>query len=107
VSYHFWFDIDGNPITAEEADRLLRDIDARRVALDQIDGWEISTVHLVVGIHEMCGPPLTFETMIFDPDGNPCWEERYPTKHAALAGHDQVMAAIRSGAIELTALRED
>jgi hypothetical protein len=40
------------------------------------------------------GPPLLFETLVF---GGPLADEgdRYPTRAAALAGHDQMVARVR------------
>lgn len=89
-----WYDIDGQPITIEEAERLLGDIEARRIAVTDLgDGRELSTVHLVLDHNYFGdGPPMIFETMLF-PECDPCI--RTPTKHAALAAHDQVLAELR------------
>lgn len=93
----FWYDADGNPIDIDEAERLLsRD---RIVARDTINGLLVSTVHLVLDHNLTCaGPPLIYETAVFAPpgtDGAVLW--RTPTRHAALAVHDQVCAAARDG----------
>lgn len=96
-----WYDIDGNPITPEHANRLLGNADARRIARDTVGEWRVSTVHIVHD-HNFTGtgPPLIFETMVFGPDdaeppdGVP-EQVRTPTKHAALAMHDQVVAELR------------
>jgi hypothetical protein len=64
------------------------------------DGTRISTVFL--GLNHrfaMPGPPLVFETMVFNSDGDAkdCW--RYSSWDDAVAGHDSaVRRAIRQSA---------
>lgn len=88
----FWYDADGQPVTQEEAERLLGS--ERRVAVTQVGSQEVSTVHLVLDHgHGMGGPPLIFETMVF-PECEVC--VRTPNRHAALAAHDQVVAELRA-----------
>lgn len=93
-----WYDRQGRPISIEQAEALLRDIDARRVAFTTIGAREVSTVHLVldqslgVPLFGERGVPLIFETMTF-PDCDIC--ERTATEAAALAMHDQVCAQVR------------
>lgn len=87
-----WYDADGNPITREQAEALLLDRDARRVAVTAVGEREVSTVHLVLDHGYGDGPPLIFETMVF-PECEVC--VRTPTRHAALAMHDQVVAQLR------------
>lgn len=56
----------------------------------------VSTVFLGMDHQWGGGPPLLFETMVFK--GR--WDEsqwRWPTREAALAGHDRIAAAIRNG----------
>lgn len=98
-----YYDLDHRPITAERAEALLRDGDARRVAFTELeDGSQVSTVFLVLD-HDLSGegPPLLYETMVFgglaegldEEVGGATW--RYPTRAEAIANHDQVAAAIR------------
>ena len=56
---------------------------------------EISTVYLGLDHNfEIDGPPLIYETMVFG--GTLSGEQkRYPNRHAALAGHDQLAAEVR------------
>lgn len=90
-----WYDMDGNRIDTMAAARLLGDIGARRVARDTINGFEISTVFLVLDHQHGDGPPLLWETMVWSPDREvvACW--RTPTREAALAMHDQAVAEAR------------
>lgn len=84
----------------------------RRVAFDEVDGYEISTVFL--GIDHGFGrtaEPLLFETMIFGPpepvelfgrtremrtDAGYCY--RYATRDQALAGHRGAVVDVTTGA---------
>lgn len=77
----------------------------KRVAQAFVGPCWISTVWLGIDHRFGKGPPLIFETMIFvRPDGpvhpsiqemdNECW--RCSTEAQALAGHDQVVAAVRN-----------
>lgn len=99
---HFWYDRQGRPISATEAERLLGDIDARRVAhdvfvIDDAPVW-VSTAHVVLDHgFEPDAPPLIFETMIFGgPDADYC--ARYATEADALAGHVRIVERYAAGA---------
>lgn len=87
-----FYDREGRPIDLAAWVSLSHD-DYRKVARDELDGWLISTIW--TGLDLSGQPPLIFETMIFKPDGSPCYQERWPTEAAALAGHDQAVAAVR------------
>lgn len=58
----------------------------RNIAADEFEGVRISTVFLAVDYRWNDGPPLLYETMIFNGprDG---YQERYSTKQEALEGH--------------------
>lgn len=89
--------MDGNQLPdVHAAERLLLDINLRRVALTEFgDVASVSTVLLVVD-HNWSpdGPPLIFETMRFmDGEGDQC--VRTSTRAAALAAHDQACATVR------------
>src|SRR6187401_652293 len=69
-----------------------------RVAWNHLDdGTIVSTVFLGLDHSWGHGPPLLYETMVFDPGGDEagCWRES--NRHAALARHDQVLTALRLG----------
>lgn len=69
----------------------------RVVRQDELGEVRVSTVFLGID-HNFWGhgPPLIFETMVF---GGPSdqYQQRYSTEAAALAGHDQVVSAVRDG----------
>lgn len=69
----------------------------RTVAKTTVGKSEVSTVFLGLD-HSHGGPvPLLFETMVFGgPLDDEC--ERYPTRAAALAGHDYMATRVRDAA---------
>lgn len=90
--------MDGHELRDMNAvEALLRDIDARRVALTDFDGRaQVSTVLLVLD-HNWAhgGTPLIFETMTFMDGHGDLSCDRTPTRAAALAAHDQACANVR------------
>lgn len=70
----------------------------RVIARDDVGDSHVSTVFL--GLDHRFGsggPPLLFETMVFDGpmDGE---QDRYCTKDEALAGHAAMLARVKAGA---------
>ncbi|HEY9373379.1 hypothetical protein [Streptomyces sp.] len=95
---NYWYDRQGQPIDTAKANELLGDMEYKRVALHEENGYRVSTVWLGADHNFMAaGPPLLFETMIFGPDD---WQgeyiERWPTEAAALAGHDRAVEHLRA-----------
>jgi hypothetical protein len=84
------FDLFGTPISIREWMELFRDTEKRIVAQDHVGNYFISTVWLGLD-HGWGGPPLFFETMVFDQSGERphqdlgCW--RYSTWVEAELGH--------------------
>lgn len=95
-----------------------RGIEARRVAVDTVDKFEVSTVFLCLDHSRGRNRPILFETMIFDTsapdhdwsklatgeettsDGSrwlDLWCDRYCTWDEAKAGHERVVAALLAG----------
>lgn len=71
----------------------------RRVALDERDGWRVSTIFLALD-HNFVRPygdpdvdPILFETMVFDPSGDQ-GQWRYRTWAEAAAGHERVRSIL-------------
>jgi hypothetical protein len=91
-----YFARDGSPMTQEEWSVRLVDLAYKHVAVTAVDDdVEVSTVWLGLD-HRFVGdgPPLIFETLIFGgPLDGEMW--RYANEDAALAGHDQAVAACR------------
>lgn len=94
-----FYDIDGKPITLEQWGALRsQDGDYRRIAIDQVRGYEVSTVWLGLD-HSMPWDtePQIFETMVF---GEGPWEDycmRWSTRSQAELGHLMVVSSIDAG----------
>jgi hypothetical protein len=87
-----WYNTAHEPISVEEAEALLADVAARHVAVTAIgDETYVSTMFVVLDYGWGRGAPILYETMIF---GGPhdLYCQRYTTRDAALAGHDQAVA---------------
>src|SRR5687767_8891683 len=88
----------GEPVHEPDFLRAARAFETqdRAVAKTDIGPAHVSTVFLGLDHSYGGGPPMIFETMVFW-DGhdlhNEC--ERYATRAAALAGHDQMVARVR------------
>lgn len=68
----------------------------RRIGYDEINGQRVSTVFLGLDHGWGGGPPVLFETMIFD-GPNDSWQDRYCTYEEAEAGHKKVCEKVRNG----------
>lgn len=87
-----YYDRQGNPTSAA----YWPSADERRVDRTELpDGVWVSTVHLVLDHrHGDDGPPLIFETMVFEGEHDQdCW--RYSTEEEARAGHNAVVAWLK------------
>lgn len=97
------FDRQGNPLTLWEWIPLHGDPKYRRVAATQLGfdgGIFVSTVWLGTDHSFGTGPPLIFETMVFDRTtsasmANDLFMDRYSTEEQALAGHEAMVALVR------------
>ena len=99
-----YYDRAGNPLTFDEALKPENwSMEARRVALDHTDIRTVSTVHLIHNHRYNDGPPLIFETMVFDRWGEDAGIgrdyhcERYSTEAEAVAGHAAILARAQAG----------
>lgn len=107
-----WYDKQGQPMSRDQAYRRAGDFDYKRVDLDEIGPYVVSTVWLGLDHRFMGeGPPIIFETMVFtasawhdehgheDPDHEPLIEidvRRYCTEEEAMAGHQETCLLIRA-----------
>lgn len=100
-----YFDRAGRRITFREYATLAygpNGPDGRRVALAEVGGVRVSTVWLGLD-HSVWlpgdeRPPLIFETMLFGPEPFDSQQRRFSTEAAALAFHDQAVAALKDWA---------
>ena len=86
-----YYDRQGNPLTLME---WASSTDDKRVAYTKVDDTTISTVWLGFDHQFGDGPPLIFETMVFEGPLN-AEQIRYSTEAEAVAGHDQMVALVR------------
>jgi hypothetical protein len=94
-----YYDRQGRPISLEGWALLLRDLDYRRVGLDEVGGFVISTVWLGLNHQWLASqPPIIFETMVFSAEDEKPVEEymdRYSTEEEARLGHLNVVSVVR------------
>jgi hypothetical protein len=92
-----YYDRDGTEITADEWTAKRRQTDEyRRVAVTTVDDkMTVSTVWLGLDHNWGGGPPLIFETLVFDGpmDGEMA---RYSTEAEAVAGHEAMVKRVQS-----------
>lgn len=96
MHHHMWYGLDLQPINVEQAERLLRDIDARQLAQTIITTdrgqLRVSTVFLVHNhnMGEEDSRPILWETMTFGgPNDQFC--ERYRSRDDAFQGHAEAV----------------
>jgi hypothetical protein len=97
-----YYDRDGVQVSGERWAQLHSDVGyiVVRKSLVMLGDVEVtvSTVWVGLSMQYGDGPPLIFETMYFGGPRDGELVDRYPTELAALAGHDQAVAAIRDKA---------
>lgn len=102
MAYHDYYYILGPghiavPCSAREWSRWIGSLERRRVALDEIaPGVSVSTVF--IGLNHRWfddGPPLLFETVVFDDYEEGDEMRRYATWEEAAQGHAAMVAELR------------
>lgn len=85
------------PVSLMEWTRTFEEGD-RRVALDTIKGYDISTVFLGISHGQGVEGPLLFETMIFKRGStDECHGERYSTSAVARERHAEICKQVEAG----------
>lgn len=94
----------GEPVTdLDEFEALLRDVEARRVARDEVPSnlgtYVVSTVHVVTNADVVLrvDAPRLWQTAVSGPGGVwlPSWERNYATRDEAETGHTATLVAVR------------
>jgi hypothetical protein len=92
----------------EEANAVLADQEGRRIGLDRVGRYVVSTVFLVLD-HGWRGVPELYETMVFNADE---WDDgdhmglhefdmrRYSTEQQAIEGHRDTVTLVRATTLE-------
>lgn len=82
------YDYEGNPIGLGDWAMLFEDVENRIVRQDKVGEYFVSTVWIGIDYRFIGdGPPLIFETMVFDADGSERDIARYSSEEEALKGH--------------------
>ncbi len=84
------------PCSLLEWGELIRDIEKRRVAYDNVNGDTVSTVFLGID-HGFEDKKLLFETMIFKAKRSLDYCERYSTWDEAFEGHNKAIEWVKDG----------
>lgn len=102
---HMYYYSDGTPILGERAEQMMlvgKEFEKdRHIGSDVIGRFYVSTVFLVINHSFGDGPPLLWETMVFDRQGDEetgrdlCCE-RYSSREEALEGHRKIVEAINN-----------
>ena len=105
-NYYYRLDENKNVIpckSLEEWARFMEDVDNRRVALDTMDKFQISTVFLGASHIIGDGTRNIFETLVFYKDANTEWEVveefpmwRYDTWDEAVEGHKKAIELVKT-----------
>ena len=82
--------------TTEEWGEFWINPNNRRVAFDEVGDFQISTVFLGIDHSYGNGPPVLFETMIFDGDNFLDYQERCATWEQAEQMHQQAIAWVKA-----------
>jgi hypothetical protein len=91
-----------NPVacTLETWGTMYENPEFKRVAFDEVDGLDISTVFLGIDHNHFGGLPILFETMVFDKQGDTLFQDRYHTWDEAVKGHENTKEWVKNGCIE-------
>lgn len=98
---YYLLDDNGTPVKTEDAREWAQWFETadRRIDFTELNGANVSTVFLSLDYNYGMGPPLLYETMVFDTEGSDFtlasggpW--RTSTREEALRTHQQVTASI-------------
>jgi len=94
-----FYKLDGHDVIEVSMAEWRHDPEHSRVAKTEIDEVMVSTVFLGVNHNLAFGKPHLFETMVFggEMDGE---MQRYSTWDEALAGHEQIVAAVKGKEVQ-------
>jgi len=104
LAQRMFYDPAGRAIALSEWQVLTQDEALRRVALDEVNGYRVSTVWIGINNNLLAAEPYgTFETMISrdhaDKHTYAIW--RYSTKQEAAQGHKDIVEFCKTGSLDL------
>jgi len=95
-----YYDREGNQISMDEWINLREDQENRFIDRDVINGFLISTVWIGLDHQFGDGPPLVFETMVFDQREKENWEDifckRASTEEQAREAHQEAVHFVQT-----------
>jgi hypothetical protein len=102
TDYRFLYTLDENGEPHQEQDlmkwAMWFETFHNRVAVDVVNGLEVSTIYL--GVNQRFvgpGPPLLWETMVFAGDGESRYRTQYSRRSEAEAGHKATVERAKNG----------
>lgn len=90
-----YYDREGKPMDLDAWSAAFGDQEYKRVGYTEVGDVRVSTVWLGMNHNWGDGPPLIFETRVFGGEDDE-WMDRYATEDAAVAGHNEVVAAVKN-----------
>jgi hypothetical protein len=89
--------VDGEPLRVSDVRAWAHWFETadRSVACTDVGPGRVSTVFLGIDHNYFSGPPVLWETMIFDVPGVECRQWRYTSRAAAVAGHAEAVDMAR------------
>lgn len=95
---HWYYGLDENknvfPINRMDTLKYYEDMDLRRVGLDSVSDYDVSTVFLVMN-HGFHRTPILFETMVSKDGEFLDFQDRYSTWSESVLGHDFVIKHLK------------
>ena len=104
--------LDGEPLRVEDVQLWARwwETADRRIGFDVVGRYHVSTVFLGIDHGWHGGPPVLWETMVFDAEGESPWRDewchRYSSRDEAALGHAMTVTLVRAE-VEATTKVED
>ena len=92
-----FYDRNSKPLGVEKYAELLSNELYRIVMQEPVGDLWVSTMWLGIDHQWFDGPPLIFETMVFDDKGGAVAQDRYSTLEQAKKGHRQMVQRARDG----------
>jgi len=98
MSGSYILDADNNPIIEPDSLKWADWFEHanRTVCLDKTPKGIVSTVFLSIDHQFGDGPPLLFETMVFDTSSEDEIQYRYETRQEAIEGHNNIVMELRA-----------
>lgn len=94
--------LDGEPVPVDDVQIWARwwETADRRIAFDVVGRYHVSTVFLGIDHGWLGGPPVLWETMVFDRESGSQWRDewchRYSSRDEAALGHSMTVSLVRA-----------